>query len=344
MHHKPLPEQPGSPHAPQDKSTITLLRDAVAAYSGNRMQAIRAIGRLHATDPSGLAHAALQLLVSAEEKSPGLKYAADLLMAGSLLAELFLNKDLLTLEEAVSLARKVTWVEPFLDVRLVRQVVASAAGKVGSVKNADALHVLGLVEAISDCSRLGSYLVQFLNHPSDKVRSKAALMLGRTNWNLARVESLLESDDSRLRANAVESLWGHRHAHVRKMLWNATQDPCGRVVVNALLGLCQVGDRQAYSRLFELAETSDPLLRSGAAWAMGQMRDPEFREALEKLALDDNAKVRAMAEKSRKLLPAPPHALPQPPAEADQAESTPVDPERDGTYTRGWLSGNKARR
>ena len=30
MHHKPLPEQPGSPHAPQDKSTITLLRDAVA--------------------------------------------------------------------------------------------------------------------------------------------------------------------------------------------------------------------------------------------------------------------------------------------------------------------------
>jgi len=343
MHYKPLPEQLGPPHATEDKTTIALLRDAVAAYSGNRMQAIRAIGRLHASDPSGLAHAALQLLVSAEEKSPGLKYAADLLMAGSLLAELFLNKDILTLEEAVSLARKVTWVEPFLDVRLVRQVVAGADGKVGAVKNADALHVLGLVEAISDCSRLGSHLVQFLNHPSDKVRSKAALMLGRTNWNLARVESLLESDDSRLRANAVESLWGHHHAHVRKILWNATQDPCGRVVVNALLGLCQVGDRQAYSRLSELAEASDPLLRSGAAWAMGQMGDPEFREVLEKLAVDGDAKVRAMAERSRKKLPTPDPALSQPLVEPGAAESTPIDPARGSPATRGWLSGNKAR-
>ena len=175
MHYKPPPELLAS----DEKTNIVALREAVAAYSKNRRQAIRAIGRLQAIDPAGLARAALQLLVSAEEKSPGLKYAADLLMAGSLLAELLLNKDILTLDAAASLARKVTWVEPFLDVCLVRHAVAKAAGKVGAINSHEALNVLELVDAISDCSRLGSHLIQFLNHPNDKVRSKAALMLGR---------------------------------------------------------------------------------------------------------------------------------------------------------------------
>ena len=77
------------------------------------------------------------------------------------------------------------------------------------------------------------------------------------------------------------------------------------MVVNALLGLCQAGDRNAYLRLAELGETSDPALRSGAAWAMGETGDLEFEEALEKLAQDGDAKVRAMAVKSQKKLRRP---------------------------------------
>jgi hypothetical protein len=288
-----------------EQTTASLFQDGVAAFPSNRVQAISAIRRLQTSDPAGLSLAAVQLLEGAEEKSPGLEGAAGLLTGAGLLAGLFLDKRCLSADAAVALARKIASVEPFLDVHLVRQVVENAAGKVGAIKIAEALQVLGLVDAISDCSRLGSYLVQFLNHPSDKVRSKAALMFGRSNWNLTRVERLLASDDNRLRANAVESLWGHRHSDVRKILWNATRDPCGRVVINALLGLCQAGDREAYALLASLAATADPVLRSGAAWAMGEIGDPEFGEALEKLAEDGDAKVRAMAEKSRKKLRTP---------------------------------------
>jgi hypothetical protein len=302
IRYNPLPELLGPTRASQEQTTMLQLRDAVAAYSQNRSQAIRVLRRLQFTDSSGLTLAALQLLISAEEKSPGLKYAAALLKAGSLLADLLLNKQILTLEAATSLARKVTWVEPFLDVFLVRHAVTKAAGKVGTIKSADALYVLELVDLTSDCTRLGSYLIQFLKHPSEKVRSKAALMLGRSNWNLPRVETLLASDDTRLRANAVESLWGHRNADVPKILWNATRDPSGRVVVNALLGLCQAGDRKAHLRLAELGEMADPVLRSGAAWAMGETGDLAFEQALEKLAQDGDAKVRAMAGKSLKKL------------------------------------------
>jgi hypothetical protein len=293
-----------------EQTTTSLLQDAVGAFRSNRVQAISAIRRLQTSDPAGLALAAVRLLEAAEEKSPWLEGAAGLLTGAGLLACLFLDKRLLSMEAAEPLAHKIASVEPFLDVHLVRQLVDNAAGRMGAIKNAEALRVLGLVDAISDCSRLGSYLVQFLNHPSHKVRSKAALLFGRSNWNLARVERLLASDDSRLRANAVESLWGHRHPDVRKILWNATRDTCGRVVVNALLGLCQLGDREAYTLLASFAATTDPGLRSGVAWAMGEIGDPEFGEALGKLAQDGDAKVRAMAEKSQKKLRAPEPAAP----------------------------------
>jgi hypothetical protein len=309
-----VPKPPHEPLGPRpvlgEQTTTSLFRDAVAAFRSNREQAISAVRRLQTNDPAGLAMAAVRHLKAAEEKSPGLESAAGLLTRAGLMAGLFLDKRFPSAEAAVALARKIASVEPFLDVHLVRQLVENAAGKVGAIKNAEALQVLGLVDAISDCSRLGSYLVQFLNHPSDKVRSKAALMFGRSNWNLTRVERLLASDDSRLRANAVESLWGHRHPDVRKILWNATRDPCGRVVVNALLGLCQAGDREANTLLASLAATADPVLRSGAAWAMGEIGDPEFGEALEKLAEDGDAKVRAMASRSQKKLRAPEPAAP----------------------------------
>jgi HEAT repeat protein len=324
-----------------DVTTRGSLKDALARFAGNSVTSMRVIQRLQSTDPSGLACAALELLVSAEEKSPGFQYLAGLPTVSSALADLLMNQRVLSLDAAIAVALKLTAFEPRLDVLLVRRVLASAGGDLNAVTSAEALRVLGLVDAISDCLLLGSNLIRFLNHPSDKVRSKAALMLGRSNWNLTRIESLMASDDHRLRANAVESLWGHRHADVRNILWGATLDPCGRVVVNALLGLCQVGDRKAYSRLGELAETSDPVLRSGAAWAMGEIGDPEFAELLEKLALDSDAKVRTMAGKSQTKLRTPdPVVLPQP-AETPVAESDPAEESSTSRQEekRSWLSG-----
>ncbi len=288
-----------------------LLADALVSFSTAPTTATTTIRQLQASDPSGFAVAAVRLLASTEEKSPGVDYVAGLVISGNLWIEPLLDERVLTVEAAVPLAAKIAAVERCLDVYLVDKLVAKAGGDVSAIPSTAALRVLELVDAISDCSRLASHLVRFLRHPSDKVRSKAALLLGRANWNLARVETLLASDDKRVRANAVESLWGHQGPEVRKILWKAAEDKSGRVIVNALLGLCQTGDREAYSRLAKLAGTADPVLRSGAAWAMGETGDPEFGEALEKLERDSNAKVRAVAEKSRKKLGAP--AAPDPP-------------------------------
>ncbi len=326
------------------KMTEALLQEAVADYSTNSAGAMRAIRRLQTSDAPGLVIGALRLLVSNEdstaERSRGLQYIASLLTSGDLFPQLFLDDRILSSQSAAALARQVAAIHPLLDVRLVGFVLANGGSDGGGAQSALVLRALALVEAISNCSRLAPSLIQLLRHPCARVRSKAALLLGRANRNLARVGSLLASPDDRLRANAVESLWGDRRHEVLKILRKASHDKCGRVMVNALLGLCKAGDLEAHSRLLKMAENSDPALRCGAAWAMGESLDRQFSEVVERLAQDDDVKVRAMAEKSREKLRVPSPVIPPPPPVTKPVdakpvqENTPAKPERHVSYVR----------
>jgi len=336
----------GGRRAPKVEKTLEgSLEDAVATFATNPVSAVSAIRRLHGVDPFRLALAAARMVLSNGEKSSGRKYVTGLVTGGSLLTELFLNSQVLPLAAAAALARKLAELEPRLDTYLLRNAAATAGGELRSIDKGKAMRVLELLDAISDCSRLASYLVQLIDHADAKVRSKAALLLGRANWNHTRVESLLASDDSRARANAVESLWGRDERDVNRILWEATQDHSGRVVINALVGLCRAGDRQAYSHLTSLAKADKPVLRSGAAWAMGEIGDPEFGGLLEKLEQDSDDKVRAMARKSRaKLRPsavvAPPPSQTPASSAPDPSETVPQEtvPDEDPTTPQNHVS------
>lgn len=289
-------------HAAGDPVAGALLKDAMITFARNPAEAANAIRQLQANDPAGLALAAVRLLTSSPEDSSGVQFLAEMMVAGDLLIGPLLDENVLAPEGAMSLARDLAVAEPLLDVRLVRKMFANCGGHVRAINSALALRVLWLVEAISDCSRLSSYFVQLMRHPSPEVRSKVVLLMGRSNHNLTRVKSFLASDDSRLRANAVESLWGCTDAEVLALFRDAAKDPRGRVAINALLGLCKAGDQDAPLRLIQLAGAENPILRSGAAWAMGEAGDPQFEEILEELERDPVQKVSAMAARSHKRL------------------------------------------
>jgi HEAT repeat protein len=310
---RPLLELLEREHVSGGQMTRALLQEAVADWPTNSPGAMRVIKRLQASDALGLAIAALRLLISnensAEERSRGLQYIASLVTSGDLLPRILLDDRVLSSHAAATLAPKVAAVHPLLDVHLVGLVVANGGSEGGVATSALVLRALAIASTISDCSWLAPSLVQLLRHSCARVRSKAALLLGRANRNLPRIENLLASPDSRLRANAVESLWGDGRHEVLRMLKKASHDECGRVMVNALLGLCKAGDMEAHSRLLDMAENDNPALRCGAAWAMGESSDREFSAALETLAHDADVKVRAMAEKSREKLNAPDPAV-----------------------------------
>jgi hypothetical protein len=303
MDFKSILELLGRHHLPADEMTGGFLEDAVAGFAANPAVATHAIRQLQASDPSGFVLAAVRMLTTREEQSPGVQYVAGLMFSGDLLIDALIDKRVFGLDAATALAHNLSTAEPLLDARMVNKLLANVGGDICSVDVQTGLRVLALVEAISDCSHLSTYLVQLMRHPSTHMRSKAALLLGRANLNLSRTKSHLASEDPRIRANAVAALWGWRDPQIVAILQEAARDKHPRVVGNALVGLCKAGDAKAVDRLKQLAISPDASVRIGAAWAMGTLESPEFVPVLATLEQDSDNKVRAMAARFSKALP-----------------------------------------
>jgi HEAT repeat protein len=277
-----------------NEMTGAFLEDAVASFAANAVVGTNAIRSLRSNDPTGFVLAGVHMLISTEERSPGLLHVAGLLSGGDRLLEKGLPE-----EEAVAvLGRNLKSAEPLLDARLVGKMLTKA-GDIRAVDAGTALRVLSLVEAISDGSRLSSFLVQLMRHPNARVRSKAVLVLGRANLNLNRITDFMTSEDVRLRANAVESLWEWPDARVLTILREASNSAHRRVAINALVGLCRARDRDAFERLKQMADSADPLTRTGVAWAMNELADKESGPILAKLREDSDERVRRMAARAQ---------------------------------------------
>ncbi len=248
----------GQEHLPGDEMTGAFLDDAVAGFALNPAGSTNSIKQLQANDPSGFVLAAVRLLTSTKEKSAGVHYVAGLMFAGGLLVGALLDQRILAEDAATALARNLARAEPLLDVRLFQKMLANAGGDSRAVKDEVALWVFSLIGAFSECSRLAPYLVQFLRHPSARVRSEAARLLGRANLNLSRIKSFLASDDVELRVHALKSVWGHQEKEVQNILREASADSNPTVAIHALIGLCRTGAADACDRVRQMNGSSDP--------------------------------------------------------------------------------------
>ncbi|MBV8843658.1 MAG: HEAT repeat domain-containing protein [Bryobacterales bacterium] len=292
------------------------LRQTLTSFNISRRSAIRTLLDLHGENPTAFALAAAKVLADPDAaNSIGGYYLAGLIGRTDGIIDLLLHARMLSDPDALSLARTVARVDSLLDIRLMRKMMQDAGNDAALVPAAIARRALALVDATSDCSRLTTHLMRLTSHPSAYVRSKSALLLGRGNVNLNRVELFMHSEDSRTRANAIESLWGQKSQEARGIFQQATSDPDRRVAINALVGLCKAGGADAISRLLSLLQSEDPLSRRGAVWAMGQVADPEFAPVLEQLLNDSDQHVRSMAARSRAMLRKPAPAPPPPRSE-----------------------------
>lgn len=225
-----------------------------------------------------LADALLQL--QSEHLSPGQEYVLTLLGAQDLLIPRLCDPDL-PLADAIRLAKRIAAkTDPLIDVKLARCLLPANGAKAAVVGRGAVLRVLEIIDAISDGARMITLLTQILRHEDAHVRSKAALLVGRVNRNLAWVQQRMAEPDPRVRANAVESLWGVDSPPVRQLFLAAAKDPDGRVAGNGLLGLYQLGDLAAAELLAPMLASPDPKIRATAAWVMGQTDDPRFLPAL----------------------------------------------------------------
>jgi hypothetical protein len=248
-------------------------------------------------DPQSFRQGILRVMKSPRSSSRGVQFAVGLLVAAELILHTLCDPSL-SLEEAIALARIALQADPAIDVTLAKKL-ADGAARGEPIRNAGRL--MDVLGEISSGNRITSSLMRLWRSPDPQMRSKAVLLIGRSSGGVHWAQSRLAETDPRLRANALESLWGVDTAEARAVLRAAASDSNNRVAGNAVFALYAMGDTAAITELIKMAASDSPLFRSSAAWAMGETGDPRFSETLGRMMGESNSFVRrrAFADLSR---------------------------------------------
>jgi hypothetical protein len=222
------------------------------------------------------------------------QYLVKLLVTGNLLFRA-LCEPALDRARVTELARLALREDPLIDVKIARQLADNRYDAAGGVGTGIAERVLEILEEISDGKRILSPLLRMLLYDNPHLRSKAVLMIGRSGRNLRWLKRRLKESDTRVRANAIEAMWGFDSAGARELLEWASRDGNNRVAGNALFGLYQLGEIYALAELAKMASHDSAAFRRTAAWVMGKTGDPRFAEVLGHMIADNHADVRKSA-------------------------------------------------
>jgi HEAT repeat protein len=243
-------------------------------------------------DPARFAKNAL-ILVRTDDHSTGSQNALTLLVTNDLIIDSLCDPRALLQQDANRIAKRISeTIDKFLDVKLARTLL-SANGKPPAVIDRAAVdRVLEILSHISDGSHIMTLLTQLLQHSDERVRSKVALLIGRINRNLQWVEQRMGEADPRVRANAIESLWGMESPEAQRIFQMAMCDKNNRVAGNGALALYRCGNLSSIEALIGMLNRDDCTFRSTAAWAMSETGDPRFLPFLTPLITSSDPIVR----------------------------------------------------
>ena len=231
-------------------------------------------------------------ILKASVETRGAQYLVSLLVANGMLLRALCDPEV-SREEAMALGRAARRVDPMVDVMLSRSLADSAVGS--AVQIADPGRLMDILCEIADAGHIMPSLMRMMRHPNTYLRSKAVKMIGRGSLSAKWVMGRLSESDPRVRANAIESLWGVDTPEARTLLTFATNDGNNRVAGNAMLGLYYLGDSSALLEVIKLAAHDSAAFRASAAWVMGESGDPRFIEPLRRLLSEPDAVVRKKA-------------------------------------------------
>ena len=266
-----------------------LVRNFDRDATGNR----KLIRELVENDCESFYCGAVEVLKQADD-SRGSQYVVALLVAYDLLLRALCDREF-TREQSLQLARAAATVDPMVDVALAKRLADDASSLESSLSADEAGRVMEALSAISDGSRIQPSMMRLMRHSNPYVRSKAVKLVGRGSGSVKWVRTRLAESDPRIRANAVEALWGVDTEDVRELLHTAALDGNNRVAGNALLALYRLGDCTSIPEVVRMSDHGSALFRSSAAWVMGETGDPRFTEVLARLLREPNTAVRARA-------------------------------------------------
>ena len=251
------------------ESIVDVIATCLQRFTQNHAAGRMSLVAVFEADSEHFLENCLPLLKQGFTDRPGNQFLVSFLMAKGLLVKPLAEPGMLTVEEAAEILKVAKVVDPAFDVTLLQ--------KVTEMHSLTAyLRVLEVLMLGAPTSRLAAMLAQVMRDGDLYLKSKAALLLGRLHQKAGWVERQLSHADVRVRANAVESLWGDRSADARKVFNQALNDEHQRTVGNALVGLYRAGDPSSIRNIINMAHDERAPFKVTALWAMGHLGDPRF--------------------------------------------------------------------
>ena len=121
--------------------------------------------------------------------------------------------------------------------------------------------------------------------------------LPEASWSNEKLIKAISDDNMLIRSNAVMLLSKRDPAVATEPLIQAMKDKEYVVKSNAMVALSSFG-RSLVDRMIEALSDPDPDIRAGAAWVLGEFKDPKSIEHLERVAKDEYPLARVQAKAS----------------------------------------------
>ncbi len=275
------------------------LKELAKDFDANRMLVARSIRELRDQDPNAFLAASCGVLRESPA-SPGGKYLLAVVLVQSGGLETLCDPALFSADESILLVHEAKSLDPQIEVKLAQLLLAKPLDSEKQAKYTT--QVLEVLDRGAEPSTILPALRQLLKCSNPRVRSKAALLIGRISRNPQWAKLADPSQDQRVVANAIESLWGLDSNAAKTAFAEAAQDPRNRVAGNGAIGLYQAGDASGAALLFEFARRPNASVRATAAWSMGYTKDPRFRGVLRDLVADSDPIVQQAARKAQSLI------------------------------------------
>jgi len=273
------------------------LERAIDEFDTNHLST-RLIRRLAEDFPGLFLTAALRYLKT-NEQSNALRFLTTVAIRQEAMFEYLTSPDASSRENAVNLFSRFLEIDPSFDVKLAERLPNRRESNLSDAL--DSVHSTRALDILDQTSR-GRRLLPIVGHlPSyrdTRISGKATLFVGRRIQNPSWTKKQLVQADQRVRANAVESLWGLDSPAAVSLLEDCVDDINNRVLGNSLLGLHLLGRSEVERRVFGLAEAGKYQFRSTAAWILGKMSGDECVQRLTVLVKDDHPQVRSTALRS----------------------------------------------